>query len=152
MGRGGWFMKTWPCRFTVPYTKGVFYVPAESAEDAAQDLLLKHTDLGIKVHPLSHAGVDDSKWGPGDYVYFAVISVDGQKLIARCFTSGIVRRGGLRRRSTKSLVEVLTEVAERLDYAEDPASLLEEWEGEGTEWVRGEDIQVRWEGDDVAAD
>lgn len=112
-------MKVFRCRFVAPKVSDWSSVEADSPELAANEFHSRDE------RSWSIAYVPDES-NPGARVHFARIEVDGHgELVSRIFTSGIIRRGGVRSRPS------LTDVAKAVGWERNPNELLEVgWEGE----------------------
>jgi hypothetical protein len=106
-----------------PTVSDWFSVMAESETDAMQEFQLKYVP-GF-VSGIRHIVNDDR--GGSHHIYFNEVEVDGfpGSMISKIICHGIFRAG---RRVNVSI----SEVANLLDWGNDPNLLLESWEGEET--------------------
>lgn len=112
-------------RISAPRTTDFVKIVAfETLADAACDLLGKNLDKAFFVRP-SNAGRDD-----GDTTYFAIVEIQGGgSVVARFFSGGIGRKGGVK--PPRNLLERGSIAEVERDLGLEPGDLTAtDWEGE----------------------
>ena len=115
---------TYRCRFTAPRPSDWSTVEADSPEDAAQEFHFRDGDKSSSPHSIAYVP-DEQR--PGARIFFARVEVDGHgELVSRCYSSAILRRGGVKPQRV-----TLEAVARAVGWEHDPADLVDEgWDRE----------------------
>lgn len=112
------------CRFIKPKTSNWYNVESDSFEEAAQDF---HGKFVPSSKDFSSVYFDRKTEDSGEYVYFALVEIEGYgQWVVRTYYSCIVRRGKFNPISKPSLQDIANSIGWEKDYKE----LLEYWTGE----------------------
>lgn len=118
-------MTSYRCRFTAPRQSDWSTVEADSPELAVNEFHSSGTSSSYTGDSITYTPNPDK---PGARIHFARVEVEGHdSFVSRVYTSSIVRRGGVRSRSTVTLADI----ARAVGWERDPAELVAEgWDGE----------------------
>lgn len=119
-------MTAYRCRFTAPLSSDWRTIEADSPEWAANELHSQDTrtySIGFTPDPNKR----------GNIVYFSSVEVEGHgSWVSRMYTSGIVRRGGVKTNRGVSLEDV----AKAVGWNGPASELLDPgWDAQESEWT-----------------
>lgn len=122
-------MTRYRCRSLRPKVSSWSDLEADSPEDAAQE----HLGRWFRMDALRYTPDLEN---PGSHIYFSLVEVEGHgEMVARLYTSGIVRAGGVKPRQVQTREQALADIAKQIGWEKDPALLLDAgWDGEEPDW------------------